>query len=93
MIVSGAFILALTSLLARDWFFLFAIIGLVSNVRFSVVIRCQLERIISFISWLLSLNFIGMTKGFISCWDVEDSMVCLSSKLMDLISSLISVAL
>ena len=65
----GVLILVLTSLFARDGFFLFAIIGLVAKVDPSVgsfEIRCQLDKTFCFIKWLLSLKLMGTTSGCVS---------------------------
>ena len=69
VIVTGVLIFALTSLLAGDWFFLFATIGLVVNIWFSVgsdVMRCQFDKTVRPINWLLSLYLIGITNGRVS---------------------------
>ena len=66
VIVSGTLILALTSLLAKEGFFLFAIIGLSGKhwaKSVSLEIMCQFLWTASLIVWLLSLNFNGVTSG------------------------------
>ena len=96
VIVSGVLIFALTSLLASDWFFLFATIGLVVKSWLSVrsdVMRCQLDRMVCFISWLLSLYLIGITRGWVSLRDVDDRILSLSLNCMELIWFLMSKAL
>ena len=82
----GVLILALTSLLAKDGFFSFEIVGLVAKVELSVgsaEIRCQLDKTFCFIRWLLSLNLIGTTSGCISFGIVvDDSRASLFSNLI-----------
>ena len=73
-------ILVLTSLLARDWFFLFAIIGFVVKVCFRIgseEMICQFPKTVCFIVGLLSLYLIGITSGFVSLRGLLNSMVCL----------------
>lgn len=94
---SGVFIFALTSLLARDGFFLFAIIGLDAKLRLSVgsdEMKCHCDRTVCLISELLSLNFTGTTSGCVLFWVVFGDNRALSfSNCMLLIRPLISLAL